>query len=267
MSIETAMEAARRGGQVLMENRFDLQRRQASEKSAFDYVTEVDVLAEQAILGFIRKRHPDHHILAEESGDSQRVESNSEYRWIVDPLDGTANYIHGFPFSSVSVALMRGAELIVGVVYDPLREELFHAEKGRGAFLNGEAVTVSSNQEPGRCLLATGFPFRAKELSSLYFQALGSLFENFSDFRRAGSAALDLAYVACGRVDGFWEVTLKTWDIAAGVLLIEEAGGRCTDIWGGNSHVQSGHIAASNGLIHGRITGTAGPCFSSLRTA
>lgn len=261
MYLETAIEATRLGGRIITENLADDKRKQASKKQQFDFVTEVDYLAEKAILKFIRERHPEHRILAEETGGEK---GNGDFLWIIDPLDGTTNYIHGFPVFSVSVALMNRDEVVIGAILDPLRDELFHAEKGKGAFLNGHAISVSQNQDLSKCLLATGFPFRAKHLSDPYFDALIRMFHKISDFRRAGSAALDLAYVACGRLDGFWEVTLNRWDIAAGILLIEEAGGKVTDIWGGNTHLQTGHIAASNGPIHGEITQIAGRSFKDI---
>lgn len=258
MFIDTASEAARLGGGILLDNLHGRLASQASAKLNFDFVTEVDLLSEKAILDFIRRRHPSHRILAEESGES---EAASEYLWIVDPLDGTTNYLRGLPVFSVSIALMKGDSLVAGAVFDPLRGELFHAERGGGAFLNGNPIKVSGNAEEGKVLLATGFPFRAKHLSAPYFTSMAALFARCGDFRRAGSAALDLANVACGRLDGFWEVTLGRWDIAAGVLLVEEAGGRVSDIWGGPTHLQCGHIAASNGRIHELITETVGPCF------
>ena len=249
--LETAIEAARLGGKILMESLSDLETKQVQRKQEFDFVTQVDHRSEEAILQLIRERHPEHSILAEESGGSREEQ---DYLWIIDPLDGTKNYIHGFPVFAVSVALQFKSELRVGVVFDPVRDELFHAEKDKGAFLNDDPVKVSKTADFSECLLATGFPFRAKHLTEPYLEAFKELFYQASDFRRAGAAAIDLAYVACGRLDGFWELMLNSWDIAAGALLIEEAGGEVTDIWGGDSHLKTGHIVASNGLIHGRIT-------------
>ncbi|NIT58240.1 MAG: inositol monophosphatase, partial [Phycisphaerae bacterium] len=151
-----------------------------------------------------------------------------------------------------------------GAVLDPIRNELFYAEKSKGAVLDNKPIKVSETRDVSSCLLATGFPFRAKHLTGLYFEAFIKLFHQVADFRRAGAAALDLAYIACGRLDGFWELTLNAWDIAAGALLIEEAGGRVSDIWGGNSHLQTGHIVASNGRIHDKIIDVVAQVFKNL---
>ncbi|MCH8019855.1 inositol monophosphatase [candidate division KSB1 bacterium] len=259
--LETAIEAARLGGKILMESLSDLETKQVQRKQEFDFVTQVDHRSEEAILKLIRERHPGHSILAEESGGSKEEQ---DYLWIIDPLDGTKNYIHGFPVFAVSVALQFKSELRVGVVFDPVRDELFHAEKDKGAFLNDDPIKVSETTDFSECLLATGFPFRAKHLTEPYLDTFKELFYQVSDFRRAGAAAIDLAYVACGRLDGFWELMLNSWDIAAGALLIEEAGGKVTDIWRGDSHLKTGHIVASNGLIHEQITAATSNKFSSL---
>lgn len=229
--LQTAIAAAQLGGKLLIDSLSSEQRQQIERKQEFDFVTAVDRQSESAIMEFLRRRHPDHGILAEESGGSQA----HEYLWIVDPLDGTQNYIHGFPMFAVSVALQHRGDLLVGAVIDPVRNEVFHAERDRGAFLNGQPMRVSQTRDLSQCLIGTGFPFRAKHLTAPYFKALTALFDKISDFRRAGSAALDLAYIACGRLDGFWEVTLNAWDIAAGTLLIQEAGGKVTDLWGGDT--------------------------------
>jgi myo-inositol-1(or 4)-monophosphatase len=262
MFLETAIAAARVSGQILIDNLKRPDRKRADRKDAFDIVTEVDRLSEAAIVDLIRQRHPDHHILAEESGGSI---PDQGYLWIIDPLDGTKNYFHEFPMFAVSIALKFNQELLVGLVLDPIRNELFHAEKNRGAFLNGDPIRVSTATDFSRCLLATGFPFRARKWSAPYFDAFIKLFHQISDFRRAGAAALDLAYVACGRLDGFWEIMLNPWDVAAGTLLIQEAGGQVSDLWGGDSYLQTGHIVASNGRIHSKITRVAGQAFVDLK--
>lgn len=260
--LNTAFEAAELAGTILSEHLTSDRRRQVDRKQRFDFVTEVDRQAEAAILDLLRRKHPEHHILAEESGGYQKREG---YVWVVDPLDGTKNFIHGFPIFAVSVALLHDGEILLGVVHDPVRKEWFHAERGRGAYLNGAPIGVSETEDLSQCLLGTGFPFRAKHLSERYFSAFVELFHIVSDFRRAGAAALDLAYLACARLDGFWEVTLNPWDIAAGTLLIEEAGGQVTDIWGGDTHLTCGHIVASNGIIHEHITRVVGPAFENLK--
>lgn len=260
--LETAIAAARLSGKLLLESLESGFRSPIERKQKFDFVTEVDRQSEEAIIEFIRRRHPEHSFLAEESGGSG---AQQEFLWIIDPLDGTKNFIHGFPMFAVSIALKHRGDLLVGVVLDPIRDELFYAERGGGAFLNHQRMRVSQTRDLLQCLIGTGFPFRAKHLTEPYFKAFIQLFHEVSDVRRAGAAALDLAYIACGRLDGFWEVTLHSWDIAAGALLIEEAGGKITDLWGGDTHLQCGHIAASNGLIHERITGVVGPAFKDLK--
>ena len=259
--LETAIEATRIGGKILMDGAANKEGRKIDRKQAFDFVTEIDLLSEEAILDFIRKRHSDHRILAEESGG---VQPDQGYVWIVDPLDGTKNYIHQFPMFGVSVALAFENQPVVGAILDPVRNELFHCEKNGGAFLNDKPIQTSATTDLSSFLVATGFPFRAKHLSKQYFQAFMELFQQVSDMRRAGAACLDLAYVACGRLDAFWEVTLNSWDIAAGVLLIEEAGGQVTDIWGGARHMKTGHIVASNGPHHRHITDVVGKVFEDL---
>ncbi|MFQ5824888.1 MAG: inositol monophosphatase family protein [bacterium] len=261
MFLETAKEAVRLGGKILMESVGSQERMQIDRKQRFDFVTQVDHRSEAAILDFIKDRHPDHNILAEESGGTDQTKG---YLWLVDPLDGTKNYIHGFPMFAVSVGLMSEGRLVLGAVLDPVRNELFYAEKGKGAYLNGTPIKVSKTNDFSQCLLATGFPFRAKHLTDSYFEAFISLFHQVSDLRRAGAAALDLAYLACGRLDGFWEITLKPWDVAAGTILIEEAGGKVSDLWGGDTHLKTGNIVASNGIIHDQITKVVGQVFKNI---
>lgn len=261
MFLETAKEAARLGGKILMQSLKSQERMQIDRKQRFDFVTQVDHRSEAAILNLIKERHPDHSILAEESGGQKETK---DYLWLIDPLDGTKNYIHGFPIFAVSVGLMHEEELLAGAVLDPVRNELFYAEKGKGAFLNESPIHVSKTNDFSQCLLATGFPFRAKHLTDPYFEAFTALFHKVSDFRRAGAAALDLAYLACGRLDGFWEITLNPWDVAAGIILIEEAGGQVSDLWGGDTHLETGNIVASNGVIHDEITKVVGQVFRNI---
>lgn len=258
MLLDTAIEAAHLGGKVLLESLDRPSPLAAEKKGAFDYVTEVDHRSEAAIVRLIRERFPDHGFLAEESGARQ---AEAEYRWIIDPLDGTTNYIHRFPFVAVSVAVEHRGEIVVGVVYDPLRQETFSAEAGRGAFLNQEPIAVSRTVDFGRSLIGTGFPFRAKQLIEPYLESFHQVFLQASDVRRAGSAAIDLASVAAGRLDGFWELNLSYWDIAAGILLIREAGGQVSDLSGGPLDVGKGDIVASNGLIHRRLVDILWPPF------
>jgi len=220
---------------------------EVTHKGIINLVTDVDLASEQLIREAIATHYPRHQILAEEGG---LAETSSDYRWIVDPLDGTTNYAHGFPIFAVSIALEYRGEIIVGVVYDPMRDELFAAERGSGAALNNRAIRVSSTAELSRSLLSTGFPYdiRTSRLTNL---------DNWSNFalaaqalRRTGAAAIDLCYVACGRFDGFWELTLSAWDTAAGSLIVSEAGGRMTDFTGAPFSVYKPDVVASNGLIH-----------------
>ncbi len=218
------------------------------QKALADYVTEVDKACEEVILDVITSSFPDHGILSEET-PSLEVE-DSQFTWIVDPLDGTTNFIHGFPMVSVSVAVAQAGRPFLGLVLDPLRRELFSAAKGSGARLNGRPIHVRHAATVQDALMATGFPHRAKHFLRPYMAAMERILSKANDLRRAGSAALDLAYVACGRLDGFWEPGLKPWDVAAGSLLVMEAGGKVTDFWGSWDYVSNGHIVAAPALIH-----------------
>ena len=228
----------------------------ADEKQPRDLVTETDREAERRIVERIRATFPDHDLVAEESDQRGAAAAGVGPRWVVDPLDGTANFVHGIPMWAVSVALLDDDTPVVGVVVDPLRNEWFTAVAGQGAFLDrgdpaeAEPIGVSRSGDPARAILATGFPFRRPVEIERYLEAFGELFRRVSDMRRAGSAALDLAYVASGRVEGFWEIGLNRWDIAAGELLVLEAGGRVSDWRGGAEHRTTGWIAAGNEATH-----------------
>jgi myo-inositol-1(or 4)-monophosphatase len=240
-----AIEMAHDAGRILVERMS--RSLQVSNKGEIDLVTEADLAAEQLIIERIRSYYPRHAVLAEESGAS--AEGQSEWRWIIDPLDGTTNYAHGYPCFCVSIALERVGVLELGVIYDPSREELFAALRGDGATLNGRPIRVSEVSQMNRAMLCTGFPYDVRERNDFA--------RNFANFimkaqavRRDGSAALDLAYVACGRFDGFWEEGLRPWDVAAGVLLVQEAGGRSSHYDGTPFDIYTPPIIASNGLIH-----------------
>lgn len=220
---------------------------QIDEKRKNDFVTEVDKSSEEAIIKYLHRAFPTHEILAEESGRHQRA---SECRWIIDPLDGTTNFIHGMPMFCVSIALEVAGELEVGVVYEPVRKELFVAERGHGAFLNDRKISVSANIEKPRCLLATGFPFKNFDFMDDYLSIFKAFMTQTAGIRRAGSAALDLCYLACGRFDGFWELNLNPWDMAAGTLMIREAGGKITNFSGGNNFLYRGNVIGSNSVLH-----------------
>lgn len=248
--LRTAVSAVNRAGEIILSNLGRLGRGDIETKQASDFVTKVDRLSEEVVLRTIRDEFPSHAFLAEES---QRAETAEEYRWIVDPLDGTTNYIHGYPMFSVSIALQHEAKTVLGVVFDPLREELYHAISGGGAYLNGHLIRVSDSSAMEKSLIATGFPFRKKGSLDIYLRAFKALFNEVSDIRRAGSAALDLAYIAAGRLEGFFELNLSPWDIAAGDLLIREAGGVVTDFGGGDEYLSTGNIVAGNAPVQAEI--------------
>jgi myo-inositol-1(or 4)-monophosphatase len=221
-----------------------------SHKGAIDLVTESDVAAERLIVERIKSYYPRHSILAEESGESQLVDgAHAEWKWIIDPLDGTTNYAHGYPCFCVSIALERAGEVVVGVVHDPIREETFAAERGEGATLNGRRIHVSEIDELGSAMLCTGFPYDVRERGD-FARHFTNFIRHAQAVRRDGSAALDLAYVAAGRFDGFWEEGLRPWDVAAGVILVEEAGGRVSRYDGSPFRIYTPPILASNALIH-----------------
>ncbi|MCX7988273.1 MAG: inositol monophosphatase [Thermodesulfovibrio sp.] len=242
-----AMEVAQSAGKLIKEKVGSITNEEITQKSFSDFVTKVDLESEKAIITNIKKYFPNHHIMAEESSKDYRM---ADYLWIIDPLDGTTNFIHGFPFIAISIALMYRGELIIGVIHDPLRNETFYAEKNSGAFLNGKKIKVSSTKEPQFSLIATGFPFRNKQYVSNYVKIFHQMLHSVNDLRRAGAAAIDLAYVACGRVDGFFEYSLSPWDIAAGTILIKEAGGVVSDFDGKDNYLLTGNIIAGNPIIH-----------------
>ena len=239
--LNIAVKAARRAGSLINRAALDPAALQVSAKRTNDFVTQVDKAAEAAIIDIIQRAHPDHAILAEESGARNR----SEYRWIIDPLDGTTNFIHGFPQYCVSIAVQHRGVTAHGVVYDPAKNELFTASKGRGAFLDDRRIRVTRCAHLRDALVGTGFPFKELSRLDLYMKQLRHLMENSAGVRRAGAAALDLAYVAAGRMDAFWEMGLSAWDMAAGALLIQEAGGLVGDLQGESGYLEKGDIAAA----------------------
>ncbi len=249
---KTAIDCVQKGGAVLLDYYNKLQTLQVRSKGRFDYVTEADLAAQEIIVQLIRSRHPEHDILAEE-GNSAPGQNAS--RWLVDPLDGTTNFIHGFPVFAVSVALEHENSIVLGAVYDPCRRELFVAQRGHSATLNGRRIQVSTRRKPDQALIATAFPWREKAIFSRYLEGFIQVFAKVSDIRRGGSAALDLAYVACGRCDGFWELGLSPWDIAAGHLLVREAGGHISDFGGDSNHIWVGDVVAGNQTIHAFLLG------------
>ena len=240
-----AIEIAREAG-IFLKNRLTSVHT-IDYKGEINLVTEVDKISEEMITSRINTLFPDHDILSEEF---THIERGSDFRWIIDPLDGTTNYAHGYPIFCVSIALERLDTMIVGIIYDPMLDEMFVAAKGKGAFLNGKEIHVSNTRGIIKSLLATGFPYDIREDSDNNLNYFNEMILKAQAIRRAGSAALDLAYVAAGRFDGFWELKLNPWDIAAGWLLVEEAGGIVTDMGGNNYFLESPSILASNGRIH-----------------
>jgi len=254
-----AKEAARAAGDVLLTHMSRVQHYELQHKDQFDFATEVDHAAEKTIIEFVKHHFPGHSILAEEGGD--RYGTDSEYQWIIDPLDGTTNYLHGVRAFAVSIAVLSGNSLQAAVVFDPTRDEMYTAERGRGAYLNGGRIHVSHHRELHECLFATGFPFRQKEDIEPYLESFKTFFGSVRDIRRMGAAALDLAYIAAGRFDGFWELGLEKWDIAAGILLIQEAGGTVSGFSGWDNYFENGNIVASNGFVHDKMLSVLGTVF------
>jgi myo-inositol-1(or 4)-monophosphatase len=237
-----AVKAARRAGSIINRASNDLDKLTVEQKAPNDYVSEVDHAAEAAIIEVLKTAYPQHSILAEESGESK---TESDYLWIIDPLDGTTNFLHGFPQYCVSIALSVKGVVSQGVIYDPTRNELFTASKGGGAFLNDRRIRVSKRIHLQDCLIGTGFPTRELQNFDKYLAMFKELTPKCAGIRRPGAAALDLAYVACGRYDGFWEMGLSAWDMAAGALMIKEAGGLVTDFAGNDDYLNAGTIVAS----------------------
>ncbi len=242
--LDRAVEIAREAGALLLHH---FERRPAFElKGEFDLVTAADRASEQLVVERLRTHYPSHNVVAEEGGGH---ESASEYRWYVDPLDGTTNFAHSFPMFNVTLALEKSGEIICGCIFDPIREEMFAAERGSGAWLNNRRIRVSSVAKLENALVATGFPSRKRHLNvNVHFYYQMAMWTH--GVRRAGSAALDLAYVACGRLDAFWEFGLKPWDMAAGSLIVAEAGGEVTDMRGRPAQVGGPTLLADNGRIH-----------------
>jgi myo-inositol-1(or 4)-monophosphatase len=254
--VNIAVRAARRAGDVMIRQLNQLEALQVTEKSRNEFVTEVDHRAEQAIVEVIHDHHPDHAILAEERGEI----GHHEYQWIIDPLDGTTNFIHGFPVFSVSIAVRFRGQLEHGVVYDPLRQEIFTASRGQGAQLDGRRIRVSRRLRLEDSLIATGIPYRqGQDDLEGYLDMLRAVIKQSAGIRRPGSAALDLCYVAAGRVDGFWELGLNIWDIAAGALLIREAGGRISDFQGNDAYLETGNVVAGNPKVYAALSKLLAP--------
>jgi myo-inositol-1(or 4)-monophosphatase len=242
--INIAEKAAFKAGGVLLRLQSQVHSLHVIKKRENDFASLADNAAEQAIIEVISKAHPDHAILGEEGGLIGN--QDADHIWIVDPLDGTTNYLHGVPHYCVSIALQVKGEIQHGLIHDPVRDETFYASKGCGAYLNDMRLRIDMKSNLQDALIATGFPFRKREVFNRYMLQFKSIFKSVGDIRRAGSAALDLAYVAAGRVDGFWEMGLEEWDMAAGSLIVAEAGGECKDFKLGKEFLESGNIIAGN---------------------
>jgi len=261
--LNTAVKAARRAGNIINRATRNLDIVAVREKAANDFVSEVDREAEKAIISTLHEAYPGHAILAEESGEK----GASEFRWVIDPLDGTTNFLHGFPQYCVSIALEHRGIVTQAVVYDPARNDLYTASRGRGAYLNDNRLRVSKRLNLKAALVATGFPY--KELAHLdpYMAMLGDIMKGSCGVRRTGSAVLDLAYVAAGRLDGFWQLGLSRWDMAAGSLLVTEAGGLVADLEGNEGYMDSGYIVAGNPKVFGEMLRLMAPHLTpALRT-
>lgn len=242
--LNIAIRAARKAGNLIAKNYETPDNVEASQKGTNDFVTNVDKDAERLIIEVIRKSYPEHSIITEEAGEL--AGSDQDVQWVIDPLDGTSNFIKRLPHFSVSIAVRIKGRTEVAVVYDPMRNELFTATRGQGTQLNGYRLRGSNARDLDGTILATGFPFKAKQHATSYINVVSQLFTQCADFRRTGSAALDLAYVAAGRVDGYFEIGLKPWDFAAGELLVREAGGLVCDFTGGHNYMLTGNLVAGN---------------------
>lgn len=254
--LNIAIEAARAAGVIITRAMQRLDTIKIAEKQPNDFVTEVDHRVEKEIISIIKKAYPTHGVLGEEGGEI----AGDDYQWIIDPIDGTRNFIHGFPHFAVSIAVAHKGKIEHGVIYDPVRQELFTATRGKGAQLNDRRIRVGARKRLEECLLGTGFAYRHKATDqTMPSRVLQSIIPICGDIRRAGSATLDLAYVACGRLDGFWEVGLQLWDIAAGVLLVKEAGGIACDLEGGETYLKTGNVVVANPAITKQFLKTIKP--------
>ncbi len=251
-----AVKAAREAGRIINRASQDVGSLNVRSKTVNDFVSEVDQAAEQAIIDILKEAYPDHGFLGEESG---RTNQDAENIWIIDPLDGTTNFLHNFPCYCVSIALQQKGVLTQAVIYDPVRNDLFTATKGRGAFLNDKRIRVTNRSKLQDGLISTGFPFRDFTHLDTYMGMLKDMIQKTRGIRRPGSAALDLAYVAAGFTDGFFEINLSTWDIAAGGLLVQEAGGIVGDFEGNESWVTTGNIVAANPKVFAQMLQTLAP--------
>jgi len=249
-TLTIAIKAARKAGDIILRYHNQIDILTIKNKAANDFVSEVDKAAEDAIIDELKYAFPDHSILGEENG---KILGDERFQWIIDPLDGTTNYLHGFPQYSVSIALYIDNEARHAVVYDPFKEEMFTASKGDGAYLNEQRIRVSTTRGFENTLIGTGFPFKAPQHLDAYLAMFKTIHPQVSGIRRAGSAALDLAWMAAGRMDGFWEIELNIWDIAAGALIVKEAGGFIGDFSGRDKYLETGNVVAGNEKVFKEI--------------
>jgi myo-inositol-1(or 4)-monophosphatase len=262
--VTIAVRAAREAGRVITRNFNRVDRLTIADKGKNEFVSEVDRNAEAAIITVLKEKYPQHAILAEESGSH---DGNDDYQWVIDPLDGTTNFLHGIPQFAVSIALKVKGRLEIGVVYDPVREEMFTASRGEGALLNDRKIRVTKRKGLDGALLGTGLPYRDFRFMDNYLGMLKDLIPDTAGIRRPGSAALDFAYVAAGRTDGFWELGLNEWDFAAGALLVREAGGLVTDIAGGERFLETGNVLTDSIKVHNAMLRRIRPHLNSKLTA
>jgi len=263
--VNIGVSAAREAGDIIIRSLNLLHRIEVQSKGRNDFVTEVDRAAEQKIIEVIRKSYPDHSFIGEEFGDKRG--SNEDFEWIIDPLDGTTNFIHGYPVFCVSIAVRLKGRLEAAVIYDPMRQEFFTASRGNGALLEERKIRVTKPTSLEGCLIATGFPYRDNSVHMDHYLAMQKAVSlKAAGLRRAGSAALDLAYVAAGRFDGFWELGLKLWDIAAGELILREAGGLISDLDGNETHNKTGNVAAGSAKVLRDLLQTVSPHYKQIKS-
>ncbi|WP_096700349.1 inositol monophosphatase family protein [Magnetospirillum sp. 15-1] len=246
--LNVMMGAARKAARNLVRDYGEIEQLQVSKKGPADFVSSADLRAEKTLRAELKKARPGFGFLLEEGGEV--AGDDKSHRWIIDPIDGTTNFLHGIPNFCISIALERDGELFAGVVYQPLGDEMFHAEKGAGAFLNEHRLRVSARRKLEETLIATGIPFIGRPGHETFLRELGAVMGQVAGIRRFGSAALDLAYVAAGRCDGYWETGIQPWDIAAGIVLVKEAGGYVTDFQGGSKMLENGQVLAANDHLH-----------------
>lgn len=263
--LNIALRAARKAGELIVRATDQLDTLEVKEKNINDFVTEIDQAAEKEVIYHISKAHPDHSFLGEEGG--LQGNADSDYQWVIDPVDGTTNYIRGIPHFAVSIACLHKGQLEHAVILDPVRQEEFTASRGKGAQLNGRRMRVSARKSLDGALIGTGIPFKSRSEVHIpaYSQSLEAIAKQTAGIRRAGAASLDLAYVAAGRLDAFWEIGLSQWDIAAGVLLVRESGGLVSDFNGGNGYMTSGNIVAGNPRCFKAVLQTIQPHLKHIR--